>query len=354
MLQCDHFTPVLEAGKDIVYVAMSSGISGTYNAAVTAATELMESFKSRFIHIVDSRGCGFGNGLLAVHAAELSDQNVDVREASDILDKEVPHMCQYFTVDDLNFLKRTGRVSGFTAKIAGILNIKTILYGTSGGEIVSCETVRGRKKSIDAIVRKYKEKLIYDLPQTVCISHGDCLDDAKTLEAKVKEITPDMPVVICQHEPFSGAHVGPGMLALFFRGTVPCLIPPLSPCISLNCRRIGFGFFYVFLLDPGNDLQVFIGLLLLFRLRLAFFLNERSKTDVSCTAVFLSLDFGFVRAGIVRMAAGMIVLIPGGFSLLCLFLGYYSLFLLPGQVLLLRQPHADILQFIDPDALLFH
>ena len=215
----DHFTTVLEAGRDIIYVCMSSGISGTYNAAVLAAKELMERYRERFIHIVDSHGCGFGSGLLAVHAAELAKSDADCREASEILDEEVPHMCQYFTVDDLNFLKRTGRVSGMAARIGTVLNIKPVLYGTKEGKIVSCENVRGRMSSIDAIVRKYKEKFLYDLKQTVCISHGDCIKDAELLRHKVQEITPDVPVVICQHETFSGAHVGPGMLALFFRGT---------------------------------------------------------------------------------------------------------------------------------------
>ncbi len=215
----DYFSKILETGRDVIYVSMSSGISGTYNAAVLAAQELMERYKDRFVHIVDSKGCGFGSGLLAVHAAELSAQDMSAREASRVLDDEVPHMCQYFTVDDLNFLKRTGRVSGMTAGIATILNIKPILFGNSDGKIVACEKVRGRNNSIEAIVRNYKNKFLRGLKQTVCISHGDCLEDAKKLARKVKEITPEVPVVICQHEPFSGAHVGPGMLALFFRGS---------------------------------------------------------------------------------------------------------------------------------------
>ena len=213
-----HFTPVLESGQDIIYVSMSSGISGTYNVAVNTAAELMEEYPDRFIHIVDSQGCGFGNGILAVRAAEMSRQGVDVRTAAAKIDEEVPHMCQYFTVDDLNFLKRTGRVSGFTAAIGTMLGIKPILYGDSTGHIVACNKVRGRKKSIEAIVAKYREKKL-DIPgQIICISHGDCLEDAKLLASLVQEVTPDIPITICQHEPFSGAHVGPGMLALFFRG----------------------------------------------------------------------------------------------------------------------------------------
>ena len=213
-----RFAPYLTQGKDVIYIAMSSGISGTYNAARIAADELMDLYSGRFVHIVDSHGCGFGNGLLALKAAELSAQGLDAKEAAEILDAEVPHTCQYFTVDDLNFLKRTGRVSGMTAKIATVLNIKPILFGDSTGHIVSCAKVRGRRASIEAVAKKYEEKRIDGPEQKVFISHGDCLEDANTLAALIRSITPDVPLTICQHEPFSGCHVGPGMLGLFFRG----------------------------------------------------------------------------------------------------------------------------------------
>lgn len=213
-----RFAPLLTQGIDIIYIAMSSGISGTYQAARLAAQELMELYTGRFVHIVDSLGCGFGNGLLAVYAAELSRQGFSAKEAASILDDEVPHTCQYFTVDDLNFLKNTGRVSGMTAKIGTVLNIKPILFGDKTGHIISCAKVRGRRKAIETLVKKYEEKRIKTGKQRICISHGDCLEDAETLAALVEKITPDVPITICQHEPFSGAHVGPGMLGLFFRG----------------------------------------------------------------------------------------------------------------------------------------
>ncbi|MBQ3459619.1 MAG: DegV family protein [Solobacterium sp.] len=213
-----HFEPLLKDGTDIIYVAMSSGISGTYNAARTAAQQLMEEFPERFVHIVDSHGCGFGNGMLAIKAAELSRENVPVREAAQILDDMVPHCCQYFTVDDLNFLKRTGRVSGATALIGTTLNIKPILYGDQTGHIVSCAKCRGRKKSIQMLADKYHEKHMNLANPTVFISHGDCLADAERLKELILAETPDANVVICPHEPFSGAHVGPGMLGLFFLG----------------------------------------------------------------------------------------------------------------------------------------
>ncbi len=214
----EHFTPVLEQGQDVVYIAMAAGISGTYNAAVAAAEELMEEYPDRFVHIVDSKGCGFGSGLLAVKAAELSKSGMDSREASKVLDDAVPHACQYFTVDDLNFLKNTGRVSGVTASIGTILNIKPILFGDSTGHIISCGKVRGRKNAIDALIDNYSKKRMDTPDQRVCISHGDCLEDAKKLADMVKEVNPSANITICQHEPFSGAHVGPGMLGIFFWG----------------------------------------------------------------------------------------------------------------------------------------
>ena len=214
-----RFAPILTQGIDIIYISMSSGISGTYNAARIAAQELMDLYSGRFVHIVDSLGCGFGNGLLAVRAAKLSREGVSAREAAAILDQEVPHTCQYFTVDDLNFLKNTGRVSGMSAKIGTVLNIKPILFGDKTGHIISCAKVRGRAKAIETLVKKYEEKCVRSGEQTICISHGDCLQDAELLASLVREITPEVPITICQHEPFSGAHVGPGMLGLFFRGT---------------------------------------------------------------------------------------------------------------------------------------
>ena len=193
----EYFRPVLLGGQDILYVSMSSGISGTFNAARLAAEELKEEFPERYVHIVDSLGCGFGNGILALKAAQLSKQGMDCREAAKIVDEAVPHACQYFTVDDLNFLKKTGRVSGVTATIGTVLNIKPILFGDSTGHIISCGKTRGRKASIDAIARKYEEKRMDCPDKTVCISHGDCIEDANYLASLVKKISPDADITIC-------------------------------------------------------------------------------------------------------------------------------------------------------------
>lgn len=213
-----HMTPVLADGRDAVYICMSSGISGTYQAAKIAAEDLMEEYPDRFVHIVDSRGCGLGIGLLAIMAKKLRDEGKTVREASACLDEAVPHMCQYFTVDDLNFLKNTGRVSGATAMIGTVLNIKPILYGTEEGKIVASTKCRGRKKAMEALVEAYASHVVDAENQIVGISHGDCAAEAEELAARIRAVAEPKELFVCEHEPFSGAHVGPGMLAVFFCG----------------------------------------------------------------------------------------------------------------------------------------
>ena len=150
-------------------------------AALLAKQELEEEFPDRCVCIIDSKGCGFGNGMLVLRAAELSRQGLSAREAGQILEEEVPHICQYFTVNDLNFLKRSGRVSGATAAIGTVLNIKPILYGSADGHIVACGKVRGRKKAIDTLVEIYAKKQVDAANHLVAISHGDCLADAQAV-----------------------------------------------------------------------------------------------------------------------------------------------------------------------------
>ena len=213
-----HFRPELEQGNDVIYVGMSSGISGTIQAARIAAEELMEEFPGRTVRVVDSLGAGFGPGLLSCRASDLRAEGKSAAEAADILDAEVPHLLQYFTVDDLNFLKRTGRVSGATAAIGTVLNIKPLLWGDPTGHIVALQKCRGRKKAIDAIVELYRTRSIHPENQRIAISHGDCLEEAELLAKRVCEICQPKELILCAHEPFTGAHVGPGMLALFFFG----------------------------------------------------------------------------------------------------------------------------------------
>ncbi|MBQ3503312.1 MAG: DegV family protein [Oscillospiraceae bacterium] len=214
----DHFRPHLQQGLDVVYVGMSSGISGTIQAARLAAEDLQEEFPGRTVRVVDSLGAGLGTGILTCRAADLRNEGRTAAEAADILDKEVMHLLQYFTVDDLNFLKRTGRVSGATAAIGTVLNIKPLLWGDPTGHIVALSKCRGRKKAVDAIVELYRTRAIEPEKQRVAISHGDCPEEAQALAERICAIAQPGELIICPHEPFTGAHVGPGMLALFFFG----------------------------------------------------------------------------------------------------------------------------------------
>ncbi len=213
-----HFRPALEEGLDVVYVGMSSGISGTIQAARIAAEELGEEFPDRTVYVVDSLGAGLGPGLLSCRASDLRMEGKTAAEAGAILDEEVKHLLQFFTVDDLNFLKRTGRVSGATAMIGSVLNIKPLLWGDPTGHIVALQKCRGRKKAMDAIVELYRKRAVSPENRRVAISHGDCPEEAELLAKRVREIAEPKELIIVPHEPFTGAHVGPGMLALFFFG----------------------------------------------------------------------------------------------------------------------------------------
>lgn len=215
----DTFTPVLEQGQDVVYVGMSSGISGTIHAATIAAQELQESFPGRTVRVIDSLGAGFGTGMLAIRASELSREGKTASQAGDILDEEVQHTLNYFTVEDLNFLKRGGRVTGATAAIGTVLNIKPILWGDPTGHITALSKVRGRKKALDALAELYRTHLPESgVVKLLGISHGDCPADAQALADRLCAICQPEELVIVPHEPFTGSHVGPGMLAFFFQG----------------------------------------------------------------------------------------------------------------------------------------
>lgn len=214
----EYFTPALQEGLDVVYVGLSSGVSGTLQAARIAALELMEEYPQRRVRVVDSLGAGLGTGILTCRGADLRSEGKTADETADALDQETLKLCEYFTVGDLVYLKRTGRVSAATAALGNVLNIKPLLYGDYEGHIVACAKCRGRKKAIDAIVEKYRTKAVNPENGRVAISHGDCLEEAQELARRVCEIAQPKELILCPHEPLTGSHVGPGMLALFFFG----------------------------------------------------------------------------------------------------------------------------------------
>ena len=212
------FRPEVAAGSDVMYVGLSSGISGTVQSATLAAEQLMEEFPSRRVRVVDSMGAGLGTGLLACKAADYRDEGLDIDQAVIKLNYDRDNLCEYFTVDDLMFLKRTGRVSGVTAVIGSMLQIKPMLRGDESGKIVVCGKIRGRKRAIAELAEIYAKKAVNAAAQRVAISHGDCLEEAQKLADKIREIASPRELILSMHEPLTGAHVGPGMLALFFFG----------------------------------------------------------------------------------------------------------------------------------------
>ncbi len=214
----EAFETALSAGNDIVYISISSGISGTYNAGCLAAEELREEYPERRIEIFDSMGAGLGIGLLAMKAADYRDAGLNMTELVEHLAADRSGLCEYFTVDDLMHLRRGGRLSGIAAMVGTVLNVKPLLRGDEEGKIVVFSKLRGRKKAIEAIAHEYEAKVINPEQQCIAISHGDCPEDAEKLAELVRKIAEPKELIIAMHEPFTGIHVGPGMLSLFFIG----------------------------------------------------------------------------------------------------------------------------------------
>ncbi len=213
-----HFRQALEEGLDVLYVGMSSGVSGTYQAACMAAGELMEEFPGRRVLTVDSLGASLGVGLLTCLGADLRAEGKTLEAVKAELDAKVMQLCQFFTVESLTYLHRSGRVSAATYALGQVLDIKPLLRGDEEGHIVSCAKCRGRKKAIAAILEKYRTKALEPEKQRVFISHGDCPEEAQALAEQVQAIAAPKELIVLPHEPTTGSHVGPGMLALFFLG----------------------------------------------------------------------------------------------------------------------------------------
>ena len=214
----EHFRTALEEGQDVIYVGLSSGVSGTYNAARLAAEELKEEFPDRKIRTVDSRGAALGPGLLTLMAGDLRAAGKSTDEAAQMLIAATDDLCEYFTVDDLMFLNRTGRLSGAGALVGTMLNIKPILRGDEEGHIVACQKIRGRKKTVETLAKIYAERVVDPQNQRVGITHGDCPEEARELAEKICAAGMPGELIFCPHEPVTGSHVGPGMLAVFFFG----------------------------------------------------------------------------------------------------------------------------------------
>ena len=213
----DCFEPLLKSGQDVLFVSMSSGISGSFHCAEMAAQELQEAYPSRRIRCVDTGTASLGEGLQALRAAELRDQGKTLDEAADILIDERKRVCSIFTVDDLKYLRATGRLSGVATFVGTMLNIKPVLKGNEIGQIVQAGKIRGRRQVIENLAARYDENVVSPETQLIGVAHADCRQDADYLIKLLLRNRPPRDILLVDYEPVTGSHIGPGSLALFFR-----------------------------------------------------------------------------------------------------------------------------------------
>ena len=214
----NFFEPYLAAGTDVLYLGFSSGLSGTFNAGFVASNELAEKYPDRKILTVDTLCASAGQGLLVYFAVQKKNSGATIEEVAQFVEDTRLNICHWFSVDDLVYLKRGGRISPALAFVGGLLGIKPVLHVDDEGKLVSVSKVRGRKSALSAIADQFGELAQNKSGGTVYISHGDCLNDVKILEEMLStrygvkvDIITDVGTVI-------GAHSGPGTIALFFIG----------------------------------------------------------------------------------------------------------------------------------------
>ena len=214
----DAFEPILQEGKDILYVAFSSGLSTTVNSARIAVSELSDKYPDRRIIVVDTLAASAGGGLMTYLAVQKKNSGATLEENAEYLKSLVPHHCIWFIVDDLEYLKRGGRVSPLVAFAGGILGIKPVLYMDSEGHLIKVSTARGRKNAIEALASKYAELSYEEKNTPIFISHADCEEDARHLVEILKERHNADVTLLTNIGPVIGSHAGPGTIAMFFIG----------------------------------------------------------------------------------------------------------------------------------------
>ncbi len=212
----DYFAKYAKQGKDILYLAFSSGLSATCNFAREAADEVMSQYTDVKIAVVDSLCASAGYGLLLYLMSENKKNGMSMQDNISFAEANKLKVCHWFTVDDLKYLKAGGRISPTTALVGSMLNIKPVMKMNNEGKLISVSKVRGRKAAIKAIADRYGEMAIDKSGGTVFISHGDCIADAQQLATLLKQDYNADITVTANIGPVIGSHSGPGTLALFF------------------------------------------------------------------------------------------------------------------------------------------
>ena len=221
-LYIDAMRPILQKGLDILFVGMSSGISGSYHCAELAASELRPDFPERTIRLVDTLGASLGEGLLVLKAIRDKVLGLSLDDVYEKLLALRHRLCNIFTVDDLKYLRKGGRLSNLSFLVGTLLQIKPLLKGNEEGKIVAFAKLRGRRKAIEELAKRYDEYVEDAASQTVGIAHADCPEDAARLAELLQRNHPPKDILTVGYEPVTGSHVGPGTLALFFEARLGC------------------------------------------------------------------------------------------------------------------------------------
>lgn len=214
----EYFEPFLKEGSDLLFLGMSSGISGSFASSRIAACELLEKYPQRRIETFDTLAASLGEGMVVMRAYDCQQRGMSLDETVDDLTAYRGRLYQQLMVDDLNYLRRTGRASGAVALVGSLLNIKPILKGSEDGRLVVSARIRGRRNAIGTLAARYRELAVDPQDQVVGIAHTGCPEDAAFLAEKIREIAPPREIITVAYEPVTGAHAGPDGVALFFEG----------------------------------------------------------------------------------------------------------------------------------------
>lgn len=213
------FKEILDTGTDLIYIAFSSGLSKTYENGKNTVDELKTEYPDRKIYIVDTLAASLGEGLLVDYACRQKEAGKSIEEIYQWQEENKLKLCHWFTVDDLFFLKRGGRVSAATAIAGTVLGIKPVLHVDNEGHLINVDKARGRKQSLIELVNRMEKTAIDPKNQRVFIAHGDCIEDCKFVEKLVRERFGTKDIELNFVNPAIGAHSGPGTIALFFIGS---------------------------------------------------------------------------------------------------------------------------------------
>lgn len=215
----EEFKKHTDEGKSVIYIGFSSALSGSLNNAVLAKEMIIKENKNADITVIDSRSASTGEGMIVYNAIKMLENGKQKNEIVNWIEENKLKVNHWFTVNDLNHLKRGGRVSGAAAFIGTVLDIKPVLHVDDEGRLIPVTKVKGRKKSLRMLADKFKSMAVNPESQTVFISHGDCAEDAEHLKKLIMEENNVGGIIITNIGPIVGAHSGPGTVALFFFGS---------------------------------------------------------------------------------------------------------------------------------------